>query len=84
VAHRGVLWAASAEAPALTTPPGTLGTKFDTPGYKYQIWNLGTAFTHYSTPPGQTFSSCRLGHFGPIGDPRHWCRVRLVSGALAC
>jgi hypothetical protein len=46
VAHRGVLWAASAEAPALTTPPGTLGIEFDTPGYKHQIWNLGPAFTH--------------------------------------
>ena len=45
VAHRGVLWAASAEAPALTTPPGTLGIEFDIPGYKHQIWNLGTAFT---------------------------------------
>jgi hypothetical protein len=46
VAHRGVLWAAFAEGPALTTPPGTLSTKFDRPGYNHQIWNLGTAHTH--------------------------------------
>ena len=32
VAHRGVLWAAFAEAPALITPPGTLGIQFDRPG----------------------------------------------------
>jgi hypothetical protein len=32
VAHRGVLWAAFAEAPALTTPPDALSIKFDRPG----------------------------------------------------
>jgi hypothetical protein len=40
VAHRGVPWAAFAEAPALPTPPGSTSTEFDTPGAKAP--NFGT------------------------------------------